>query len=130
MAMRSGGSVLDAYPAIYQEVATELSRVLPAGWQTAWVQVEMEDGNGSIACFAAVPGAPKPMHVKLPVRVFDLFAKMREIARGSDPAGAWTNATFVLKNAGAFTVDYGYEPVPIEDQYARRIAWKKKYGLT
>ena len=121
--------MLDAYPAIYQEVATELDRALPAGWQSAWVQVEMEDGNGSIACFAKVPTGPKAMHVKLPVRVFDLFAKMREIARTAADAGAWTNATFMLLHDGTFKVDYGYEPMPIEEQYDRRIAWKKKYGL-
>ena len=39
----------------------------------------------------------------------------------------WTNLTFTLERGGKFDVEFGYEPVPIEGEYERRLAWIAKH---
>ena len=44
-----------------------------------------------------------------------------------DSEKSWTTTTFTLHSDGEFHIDYGYEPIPMEELEARRKAWKAKY---
>lgn len=121
--------LLDQYSAVYPDIAAGLTPALPPDWRGVWVQVEMTPDNGSIACFLISDTAAKPVHVKLPMRVFDCFARMQRIALEIDRKHMGTTATFILRSDGTFNIDYGYDPIPIEGIVDRRIAWKKRYGL-
>jgi hypothetical protein len=70
--------------------------------------------------FARVNGNAEHLWLDLPRSVFVAFRAMYLNARDSgDPAQLWTSATVSLSNTGAFNVRYGYEDVPIENQFER-----------
>ena len=110
---------------LYQHIGHEISKTLPDDWQTAWVQVEMEEKSWSVDCFySVVDSSVEPCYTELPNSVNTAFRRLRQVA---STTGEWTTATFILKRDGAFTIEYGYDPVPIEQIYERRLAWKQKY---
>ena len=111
---------------LYEEAGNQIAVALPAGWKTAWVQVEMEEDNGSVACFY-VTSAPssKPAYCPTPMELYDIFKEMRQVAAANDEA--WTTATFILRSDGTFDIEYGYDPAPLDEISDRRKAWKEKY---
>jgi hypothetical protein len=122
-------TMLDALQALYSEAAAEITAALPRDWTNVYVHVELDDETQAVAAFYRGPKTTAPTFVDLPDPVFVTFQKMRAVAMSNDPKGAWTTASFVLDQHGKFTIDYGYEPIPIEQESARRRAWRNKLGL-
>jgi hypothetical protein len=122
-------SMLDALQSLYSEAADEITAALPSDWTNVYVHVELDDQTQAVAAFYRGRKTTAPTFVDLPDPVFVTFAKMRAVAMSNDPKGAWTTASFVLDNNGHFTIDYGYEPIPVESESARRRAWRDKLGL-
>lgn len=122
-------TMLDALQALYSEAAAEIIAALPPDWTNVYVHVELDEQTQAVAAFYRARTTTAPTYVKLPDPVFVTFQKMRAVAMSNDPKGAWTTASFVLDHNGKFTIDYGYEPIPIEEELTRRRAWRNKLGL-
>lgn len=125
----SGQDVIPAeFGKIYKKLGSDVAAALPRDWQKAWVQAEMDVDNGMVACYYTTPAQPSPEQMDdPPLAVYKDFRALQDAARRLDPANVWTTATFVLGSDGKFTIDLGYEPIPIEAQYERRLEWEKKY---
>ena len=117
-----GESVLERHSAELQRIGDAVVRALPKGWERAWLQVEAEPSAVSVACFYTGAGASKPTHAALPDKISMLFHDLHRAA-GAD---AWSQLTFAVDRSGKFNADFGYEPVPTEGMYERRLAWKDK----
>jgi hypothetical protein len=116
--------MLESYAQSYGEIAARLVPELPAGWSEARVLAEMRADNGMVVGFARLPNAVEPLWLDLPNTVYDAFRAMHDAAvRSGDPAQRWTSATLRLQRDGTFNVQYGYDPVPIEDQFERVDDW-------
>jgi len=113
-------------PKTYKRIARELRRALPRGWAKTWAWSEMSERDGSVVVYY-VDAAQKVGWIMPPLALYDRFRELNNAARRADPRFVWTSATFALDADGGFVVDYGYEPIPIEDEDERRIAWKEKY---
>jgi hypothetical protein len=113
-------------PAIYQRIAEDLIGDLPEGWETVWVQAEIEDGSGVVNAFALTSADPKPQYVDVPGEVFDDFEEMWNVMRANTPPEEWTTATFILQSDGKLNVEYDYSPRDGTDD-ERLKAWKAKY---
>ena len=122
-------TMLDTLHALHGEAANEIAAALPADWTNVYVHVELDDETQAVAALYRGRNTPAPTYVKMPDAVFDTFRKMRTVAIRNDPKNAWTTASFVLDNTGKFTIEHGYEPIPIELELARRRAWRDKLGL-
>ena len=118
--------MLDRYPAIYQKIADTLQSELPAGWRKTWAYAEMSVDTASVVVYY-LDGAGKVGWIRPPEALFEQFRELSYAARLADPVHAWTTATFRLEPSGQFKVDFGYDAVPIEDELARRHAWKARY---
>ena len=122
-------TMLDALQALYSEAADEITAALPPDWTNVYVHVELDEQTQAVAAFYRGRKMTAPTYVDLPDPVFVTFQKMRSVAIKNDPKGAWTTASFVVDHDGKFTIEYGYEPIPIESELARRRAWRDKLGL-
>ena len=110
----------------YRHISDEITHALPADWQRAWVQVEHDDYSCSVACFySGLDTSIEPSYIVMPHSVFSAFGRLRQICRETTNA-TWSMATFILERE-KFRIEYGYDPVPIEEEFERRRAWKKKY---
>ncbi|MGP6159322.1 MAG: immunity protein YezG family protein [Vulcanimicrobiaceae bacterium] len=113
---------------IYSKLGNDVAAALPQGWHKAWVQAEMDTDNGMVACYYATAAQPKPQQLDdMPLSIYKDFRALQDAARRFEPANVWTTATFILGSDRKFKVELGYEPIPIEDQYERRIEWENKY---
>jgi hypothetical protein len=116
--------MLDSYAKSYQEIADRLVPLLPPEWSEARVLAEMRPDNGMVVGFARVRGSADPQWLDLRTPIYDAFRTMYDAAIGSgDKAQRWTSATLELQSDGSFNVTYGYDPVPVEDQYDRVDEW-------
>lgn len=120
-------SVLERLGSFYPEIGSELAATAPEGWRRIWVQAEVDDDQATLACFAATRDTAEPRYFRASRPLVKLFRAMREAAVDAGSAQPWTTATFVLEAAGAFDVQYGYDPVPLDDVVARRDAWEKQH---
>jgi hypothetical protein len=105
---------------------------LVVAWQTVWVVTEMSTASAGYYAYYMVPDDPMTVRSLLVSdAVQDAFRRLWESAREDTPASLWTTATlFVTRNPdgqASFRVDYGYDPVPIEAELARRQAWRTRY---
>ncbi len=115
---------------LYRQTRTAISKTLPDDWQTAWVLVEMEEGTGSLICYyRSEDGSIKPLMSGVSLDAYSAFRRVRHEMSQASTTPQWSSATYILQRNGAFSIEYGYEPVPIEDEEERRQAWKQKYGL-
>ena len=119
-------SPLERYAAIYPRIGAELQRALPPGWSTAWACAEIDDLSSAMFVYY-LDAAGAVGWIVPPLRLLEHCAALRDAARSAEPSQPWTTATFVLRSDGTFTVDYGYEPVPIADEVERRARWKAQY---
>jgi hypothetical protein len=124
-----GDAVLERYGSYFETIGNTVAKALPRGWRKAWLQVEMDGNNGSVACFYRRDGN-KAEQCELPASVFKQFYEMRRAAMHDDPRGIWSTLTFILDSDDTFHVDYGYEPAPVEGMFARRMAWREQYLKT
>jgi hypothetical protein len=116
--------MLESYANSYAEIAARLVPELPAGWSEARVLAEMRGDSGMVVGFARLPGSAEPVWLDLPNPVYDAFRAMHDAAqRSGDAAQRWTSAALRLQSDGTFTIAYGYDPVPIDDQLERINAW-------
>ena len=112
---------------LYRQIRIAISKTLPDDWQTAWVLVEMEQGTGSLICYyRSEDGSIKPLMSGVSL---DAYSAFRRIRHEMHQTPQWSSATYILQRNGVFTIEYGYAPVPIENEEERRQAWKQKYGL-
>jgi len=118
--------LLERYAALYEKIARELQRALPAGWTKAWAWSEMSERDGSVVVYY-LDAAQTVGWIEPPLALYDRFRELNNAARRTDPALVWTSATFTLDVQGAFNVDFGYDPIPIDEEDDRRAAWKIKY---
>jgi hypothetical protein len=125
----SGRDVIPAeFGEIYKKLGNHVAGALPARWQKAWVQAEIDSDNGMVACYYTTAGEATPEQLdELPFTVYKDFRDLQDAARRFDPKHVWTTATFTLQHDGTFKIDLGYEPIPIEAQYERRLDWEKKH---
>jgi len=120
--------MLEKYADSYQQIAGALTPELPKGWTEVYVLAEMRTNEGMVSGFARTKAAESEWF-EVPMPAYDAFRAMYVVARDSgDPKALWTTATLHLKNDGTFDVDYGYDPVPVEDQFDRIEAWAKNHG--
>lgn len=120
--------MLDRYAELYPKIAGELAHALPADWSKAWIQVEMDARNGSVIVYYVSHSQPSPpAWITPPLRLYERFRQMNNAARSAGGGAVWTTATFVVERGGAFDVDFGYEPIDIEDEQDRLDAWKARY---
>jgi hypothetical protein len=124
--MTRGGTLLDRYAELYEEIARELQRALPEGWTKTWAWSEMSANDGSVVVYY-LDAAGTVGWIQPPLALYDRFRELNNAARRTNPALVWTSATFTLDAHGAFDVDFGYDPIPIEEEADRRAAWKIKY---
>jgi len=120
--------VLDRYAKVYPRIADALARALPAAWTKAWVLAEMDAASGSVVvAYAKAPGEPVGW-LEPPLTLYQQFREMNNAARAEgDSPGAWTSVTYVLERNGHFEVEFGYDPIPIEDESERMDAWERRY---
>jgi hypothetical protein len=119
--------MLDRYANSYREIANSLIRELPAGWSEARVLAEMRADNGMVTGFARLPTAPAPVWLDLPDSVYDAFRAMYDAAvQSGDATQRCTSATMRMQRDGTFNMQYGYHPVPLEDQLERVEDWSKR----
>ncbi len=119
--------MLEKYTASYETIAQRLVPELPPGWRDACVLAEMRADNGMVVGFARVGSSSEPTWLDLPATLYDAFRAMHDAARdGADPAQIWTSASLRLRSDGAFDVNYGYEPVPLDEQTERIDAWTQR----
>jgi len=101
-------------------------RGVPHDWRDIWLQVECEGSGTSVARFVSTTSNAKPTFLEVP---FSDFAPFVALNRESDPQ--WTAMTLLYHrghdDAVGFKAEVGYEPVPVENEYERRQAWKAKY---
>ncbi len=113
---------VDRFEAIHRVVMDGVAR----DWVDIWIQVECEGSGTSVARFVKSGKIPQPTYVGI---AFPDFAPFIALNRDSNPR--WTTMTllYTRNNNGAthFKAEAGYEPVPIENEYERRLAWKAKY---
>jgi hypothetical protein len=118
--------MLDKISAFYPAIGNAIAAGLPTGWQKVWVYVEILPGRTSVAAYYTKEDPAKLEYIRLPRQVFRLFEQLHQGSR-ADPQTAWTNVTFIMMNTGKFSVEYGYEPVPVEGEVERRRTWERKY---
>jgi hypothetical protein len=120
--------VLAKVSALYPKLGNEIASLMPAGWETAWVQVEADDQSASMGVngFCVTQTDTKPQYVRIPHSIFKIFEDMRKVTKESGHP-PFTTVTFILHSDGKFNGEYGYDPVPIEGEYERRLAWEKKW---
>lgn len=122
-------ALLERYSESYNEIATELTRELPAGWSKACVLGEMGDATGQVVGFYLTPDSAKPQWLEFPIDMYQAFRRMHDAAIASgDSAQRWTSATLSLKPDGTFKVDYGYDAIEIDDEDERIAEWVKRYS--
>ena len=115
---------------LYRETRTLISKMLPDDWQTAWVLVEMEAGTGSLICYyRSEDGSIKPLMSGVSLDAYSAFRRVRQEMSQTSTTSPWSSATYILQRNGAFSIEYGYGPVPIEDEEERLQVWKQKYLL-
>lgn len=124
--MTPGGTLLDRYAALYKKIADTLQRELPVGWSKAWAYSEMSERDGSVVVYY-LDDARKIAWIKPPLALYERFRELNNAARIADPDQTWTAATFALESSGKFNVDFGYDAIPIDEELARRSAWKARY---
>ncbi len=114
----------------YRQIRTAISKTLPDDWQRVWVLVEMEVDTGSLVCYyRGEDGSIKPLMSGVSLEVYSAFRRVRqEMSQASTPP-LWSSLTYILQRNGTFSIDYGYDPVPIEDEEERRHMWEQKYLL-
>ncbi len=112
----------------YRHMRTAISKMLPDDWQTAWVLVEMETGTGSLICYyRSEDGSIKPLMSGVSLEAYSAFRRIREEMSQASTPPLWSSATYILQRNGTFSIEYGYDPVPIEDEEERLQLWKQKY---
>ncbi len=122
--------MVDKITKLYRHAGKQIAKIAPKDWQIAWTRVEMEDVTGSVVCFyRSIDYAIKPPIGKLPLDLYNDFRNIWRETRQAKPPNIWSSVTFILQRNGTFTIEYGYEPVPIEDELERLKAWKQKYLL-
>jgi hypothetical protein len=124
---KGGAAMLDRYAKSYQAIANALVPELPAGWSEARVLAEMRADNGMVTGFARVPNSAGPVWLDVPDSVYDAFREMYAAAvQSGDASQCWTSATMKLRSDGTFKMEYGYDPVPLDDQLDRVEEWSKR----
>ncbi len=118
--------LLNRYAALYKKVADILQHELPAGWAKSWAYAEMSERDDSVVVYY-VDDECKVGWIKPPLALYERFRELNNASRIADPTQAWTTLTFALHRSGQFDVDFGYEAIPIDDELARRSAWKARY---
>ena len=115
---------------LYRPARIATSKMLPDDWQKVWVLVEMETNTGSVICYYRdEDGSIQPLMSGVSLEVYSAFRRVRqEMSLASTPP-LWSSATYILQRNGTFSIDYGYDPVPIEDEEERLQMWKQKYLL-
>jgi len=124
--MTRGGTLLERYAEFYEKIARELRRALPSGWTKTWAWSEMSERDGSVVVYY-LDAARTVCWITPPLKLYERFRQLNNAARRTNPALVWTSCTFALDAEGAFDVDFGYDPIPIEEEDERRAAWKMKY---
>ena len=123
--------MVDKITKLYRHAGKLIAKIAPKDWQTAWTLVEMEDITGSVICFyRSIDDAIQPPLGQLPLDLYNDFRNIWRVTRQANPPNMWSSVTFILQRNGTFTIEYGYEPVPIEDEFERLEAWKQKYHLS
>jgi hypothetical protein len=121
-----GETLLERYAALYEEIASELQHALEPGWTKTWAWSEMSERDGSVVVYY-LDGAQTIRWITPPLTLYERFRQLNNAARNADPNAVWTSVTFTLDANGAFEVDFGYDPIPIENEAERRTAWKARY---
>ena len=95
---------------LYQQIRTAISKTLPAGWQTAWVLVEMERGTGSLICYyRSEDGFIKPLMSGISLDAYSAFRRVRHEMYHANSAPQWSSATYILQRIGSFSIEYEYD---------------------
>jgi hypothetical protein len=126
MKVRSHAAFRDRHTGPCEKIARDLSRALPAGWVKAWAAAEMSERDGAIIIYY-VDALQSVGWITPPLTVYEHFRALNDAARRADARHVWTTATFALQQTGAFDIDFGYDPIPIEDEDVRSDAWKARY---
>jgi hypothetical protein len=93
--------------------------------------VEVQDPS-SVATWALwqSPGPDLVVHAWTP-RHLDPFRRPWWDARAVNPPMEWTSVTVCITRGqddqASFTIEYGYDPVPIEDQDERAERWRTRH---
>ena len=110
----------------FEDVHRAALRGVPADWRDVWLHVECEGSRTSVARFIPSDSRPKNAYLDIPTSDFGCFTALNE---ATDPR--WTAMTLVYHHGDGDTTNFkaeaSYDPVPVEDQYKRRLAWKAKY---
>jgi hypothetical protein len=112
---------------LYATIGNEVAAALPPAWEKAWLQVEIIPESTAVGAYYIGGTTKTPAGVKMPRTLFRIFEQLHRLAKQYDSNNVWTNLTFTLDRSGKFDVEYGYDPVPIEGEYERRLAWMAKH---
>lgn len=121
-----GGTLLDQYAKVYKKIGAALQRELPSGWTKAWAYSEMSERDGAVVVYY-LDVTQRIAWITPPLALYERFRELNDASRSGDRAMRWTTATFALEPSGKFDVDFGYDAVPIDEERARRAAWKLRY---
>jgi hypothetical protein len=114
----------------YRQARTAISKMLPDNWQVVWVLVEMEVDTGSLICYyRGEDGSIQPLMNGVSLDAYSAFRRVWQEMSQASTTPLWSSATYILQRNGTFSIDYGYDPVPIEDEEERLQMWKQKYLL-
>jgi hypothetical protein len=122
----TGGTLLASYAKVYKKIGATLQRELPAGWMKAWAYCEMDSHDGLVVVYY-LDAERNVAWIRPPLPLYECYRELNDAAREGGEAQVWTTATFALEANGKFNVDFGYGAVPIEEEQARRTAWKLRY---
>ena len=111
---------------LFTAIGNEVASALPPGWEKVWLQVEIIPESTAIGAFFIGGTTTRPTYIKMPRRLFRMFEQLHGLGTQGSKS-VWTNLTFTLERGGKFDVEFGYEPVPIEGEYERRLAWIAKH---
>jgi hypothetical protein len=107
---------------------------LAVPWMTVWMCVEIDSASVGWFSYYADAGSADVVHsFRLPDEAADAFRRLRETETAllDITASAWTTATMTARREdgaeATFRLDYSYDPVPIEQEMARRRQWKATY---
>jgi hypothetical protein len=97
------------------------------------VEIDSATSVGWFSYYSDAGRADVVHSLRLPDEAADAFRRLRETetARLELTASAWTTATMTAQRedgvTATFRLDYGYDPVPIEEEMDRRRQWKATY---
>ena len=117
----------DRIESLYSEIADALHENINSGFDTAWINVEMQKDVGLLGVYFKTPDA-QCFTIRPSVSLFKLFnALWHEFIAAGQPA--WSTATFTIHSDGKFNLDFGYDNVSDgrTTSLDRVKAWMKKH---